>query len=113
LQRCKRYFEVYAPITSTNGSIGLVRARTTVNGYSGTINYYEKRASPTATLDFDRLHKPGVAFDTIASTSVDVSSGETSSCTVNCIPDNDSTISTYTFLGKNSGQGELTLDAEL
>jgi len=113
LQRCKRYFEVYAPITSQNGSIGLVRPRTTVNGYSSTLNYYEKRASPTATLDFDRLHKPGVAFDTISSSSVDVNSGETSSCTVNCNPDNDSTISTYAYLGKNSGQGKLTLDAEL
>tara|TARA_X000001036_G_scaffold371505_1_gene358566 strand:+ start:2476 stop:3561 length:1086 start_codon:yes stop_codon:yes gene_type:complete len=113
LQSCKRYFEVYAPITSTNGSIGLLRVRTSVNGYSGVLNYYEKRASPTATLDFDRLHKPGVAMDTISSTSVDVSSGETSSCTVNCTPTNDSTISTYAFLGKSSGQGELTLDAEL
>ena len=113
LQRCKRYFEVYAPIQSANGSIPMGRSRTSVNGYNFTINYHEKRASPTATIDFDRLHKPGVAFDTISSLSVDVNTGETSSCTVNCVPDNDSTISTLGFLGKNSGQGELLLDAEL
>ena len=113
LQRCKRYFEVYAPIQSANGSIPMGRSRTSVNGYNFTINYHEKRASPTATIDFDRVHKSGVAFDTINSLTVDVNTGETNSCTVNCVPDNDSSISTLCFLGKNSGQGELTLDAEL
>jgi len=113
LLRCKRYFEVFSPIQSQNGSIPLIRARTSVNGYNFAVSFFEKRVAPTATLDFDRVHKPGVAFDTISSTSVDVSTGETSSCTVNVTPDNDSTISTLAYLGKNSGQGELTLDAEL
>ena len=113
LLRCKRYFEVYAPVTNDDGSLNVWRTRTSVNNYNGIVYFLEKRAQPTCTLDYDRLHKPGVAKDTLSNISVTIGSGQTSSCAVNCTPDNDSTISTSAFLGKNSGTAKLSLDAEL
>jgi len=113
LLRCKRYFEVYAPVTNDDGSLNVWRTRTSVNNYNGVVHFFEKRAQPTCTLDYDRLHKPGVAKDTLSNISITIGSGQTQSCTVNCTPDNDSTISTSAFLGKNSGTGSLKIDAEL
>ena len=113
LSKAKRYFEVYAPVTNDDGSLNVWRTRTSVNNYNGVVHFLEKRAQPTCTLDYDRLHKPGVAKDTLSNISITIGSGQTQSCTVNCTPDNDSTISTSAFLGKNSGTGKVTLDAEL
>ena len=113
LLRCKRYFEVYAPVTNDDGSLLVVRTRTNVNNYNGIVYFLEKRAQPTCTLDYDRLHKPGVAKDTLSDISVTIGSGQTQSCTVNCTAANDSTISTTGFLGKSSGTAKLSLDAEL
>ena len=110
---CKRYFEVYSPTTSDNGSVGVVRTRTSVNHYQGLVHFHEKRTQPSMTIDFDRMHKPGVVKDTLSSISVTISGGETQSCTINVEPSNDSTISTHTFLGKSSGTGSLKIDAEL
>ena len=113
LALCKRYYEDYAPLQNDNGSVGMSRTRTNVNSYQTICYYSEKRSAPSATIDYDRMHKPGVVKDTLASISVSVGSGETQSCTLNCTPSNDSTISTYTFLGKSSGIGSLKLIAEL
>ena len=113
LQLCKRYFEVYAPLTNDDGSVNVWRTRTNVNNYNGIINYHEKRVTPAATINYDRLHKPGVAKDTLSNITVAVGSGETSSGVVNCTPTNDSSISTSAFLGISSGTGRITLDAEL
>ena len=110
---CKRYFEVFAPIESQNGSVGIVRTRTSVNGYNQTFHFMEKRATPTGTVNFDRMHKPGVAYDTISSISLNFNTGETMSGTVSCVPSADSTISTNCFLGMSSGTGKITLSAEL
>ena len=113
LLKCKRYFEVYAPVTNDDGSLNVWRTRTSVNNYNGIMHFLEKRAQPTCSIDYDRLHKPGVSKDTLSNLSITIGSGQTQSCTINCTPDNDSTISTSAFLGKNSGTGRVTLDAEL
>lgn len=113
LLRCKRYFEVYSPTTSDNGSIGVIRTRTNNNSYQGLVNFLEKRVQPTCTIDFNIIHKPGVSKESISSISVSLSGGETQSCTINVTPSNDSTISTTGFLGVNSGTGSLKIDAEL
>ncbi len=113
LLRCKRYFEVYSPTASDNGSIGVIRTRTSTNSYQGLVNFLEKRTQPTCTIDFTIIHKPGVSKESISSISVSLSSGETQSCTINVTPSSDSTISTYGFLGVNSGTGSLKIDAEL
>jgi len=113
LLRCKRYFEVYAPVTNDDGSLNVWRTRTSVNNYNGVVHFFEKRAQPTCTVDYDRLHKPGVAKDTLSNISVTIGSGQTQSCTVNSTAANDSTISTTGFLGKSSGTGSLKIDAEL
>jgi len=113
LQLCKRYFEVYAPVTNDDGSLNVWRTRTSVNNYNGIVYFHEKRVAPTCTVNYDRIHKPGVAKDTLSSVGVTIGSGQTQSCAVNCTPTNDSTISTSCFLGMSSGTGRLTLDAEL
>ena len=110
---CKRYFEVYSPAANDDGSVGAVRTRTSFNHYQSLVNFHEKRAQPTCTIDYDRIHKPGVAKDTLSALTITIGSGETQSCTINATPANDSTVSTYGFLGKNSGTGSLKLDAEL
>ena len=110
---CKRYFEVYSPAANDDGSVGVVRTRTSVNHYQGLVNFHEKRAQPTCTIDYDRVHKPGVVKDTLSALTITIGSGETQSCTINATPANDSSISTYGFLGKSSGTGSLKLDAEL
>ena len=113
LQKCLRYFEDFGSVANQAGGIGLTRNRTNVNTYNGTVHYHKKRATPTGTADFDRLHKSGVAYDTISSLGVTLNNGVTDTCIVNCEPDNDSTISTYGYLGEVSGTGQLSLDAEL
>ena len=110
---CKRYFEVYAPVTNDDGSLNVWRTRTSVNNYNGIVHFLEKRAQPTCAMNYDRIHKPGVAKDTLSSTGITIGSGQTTSCTVNATPTNDSSISTSCFLGMSSGTGRLTLDAEL
>lgn len=110
---CKRYFEVYSPTEADEGSVGAVRTRTSFNHYQALVNFHEKRAKPTCTIDYDRMHKPGVVKDTLSALTITISNGETQSCQINATPANDSTVSTYGFLGKNSGTGSLKLDAEL
>ena len=111
LLRCQRYY--YSEYISTqNGNIVLVQDRTS-SVYYGTLFFpVEMRTGPTVTsTGVDRLHKPAIRYDTIASgpnfnqanvNSVYIYAGAT-------VADSASTVA---ILGASSG-GTIQADAEL
>ena len=113
LALCQRYFEVFAPVESQNGSIALYRQRLDTNSYNATIHYIQKRTTPAFTANYDRAHKPGVTYDSISSLAASVATGEINSALIGCNPGSNHSNSVVIFLGKATGTGKITIDAEL
>jgi hypothetical protein len=115
LALCQRYFEVFAPIESQNGSITLHRERLDTNLYATNFYYIQKRATPTLTANFDRAHKPAVTYDSVSSLTLTANTGEINSAIISCATGTDHSNSVSIYLGKatDTGIGKITIDAEL
>ena len=115
LALCQRYYEVFAPIASQNGSVTLHRERLDTNTYATNFYYIQKRATPAFTTNFDRAHKPSVTYDSVSSLTVSVQTGEINSATISCSVGTDHSNSVSIYLGKatGTGTGQITIDAEL
>ncbi len=112
LAKCQRYYQ-NIQCKDTNGSVELIRNRTTHNEYSGTVFGMSKmRTEPTMSqTGMNRLHKPGIIYDTVSSVSFNTHADGTSA-RVNLVPSSDHTSCTLGWYGAVSG-GSINFDAEL
>jgi hypothetical protein len=115
LALCQRYYEVFAPIATQNGSVTLHRERLDTNYYATNFYYIQKRATPAFTTNFDRAHKPAVTYDSVSSLAISVQTGEINSALIGCATGTNHPNSVSIYLGKatNTGTGQITIDAEL
>jgi len=116
LALCQRYYEVFAPCGNQNGNLQVSRNRSNTNSYQTSIHFMEKRALPTCTINYDRVHKPGVTYDSLSSMScVSQSGGDhiANSAVISLTPGSDHTSTYHGFLGISSGTGKITIDAEI
>ena len=112
LAKCQRYYQ-NIQCKDNNGSVELSRNRSSHNEYSGTVFGMSKmRTEPTMSqTGMDRLHKPGIAYDTVASVSFN-SHPDGASARVNLVPTSNTTNCLLGWYGANSG-GSINFDAEL
>ena len=112
LSLCQRYYQ-NIQCKDTNGAVELSRNRSSHNEYSGTVFGMSKmRTEPTMSqTDMDRLHKPGIVYDTVSSVSFN-GHPDGASARVNLVPTTDHTNCLLGWYGANSG-GSINFDAEL
>ena len=112
LALCQRYYQIIQ-CKDTNGNVALIRNRSTHNEYSGTVySMSTMRTEPSmSNTGMDRLHKPGIVYDTVSSVSLSAHPDGTSA-RVNLVPGTDHTNALMGWFGAVSG-GSINFDAEL
>ena len=112
LAKCQRYYQIIQ-CKDTNGNVALIRNRATHNEYSGTVYSMSKmRTEPSmSSIGMDRLHKPGITYDTVSGVSFN-SHPDGTSARVNLVPGADHTNCLMGWFGAVSG-GSINFDAEL
>ena len=112
LALCQRYYQIIR-CKDTNGNVALIRNRSTHNEYSGTVySMSTMRTEPSmSNTGMDRLHKPGIVYDTVSSVSLSAHPDGTSA-RVNLVPGTDHTNALMGWFGAVSG-GSINFDAEL
>jgi len=112
LAKCQRYYQ-NIQCKDTNGNVALMRNRSTTNEYSGTVySMSTMRTEPSmSNTGMDRLHKPGIVYDTVASVSLSAHPDGTSA-RVNLVPGTNHTNALMGWFGAVSG-GSINFDAEL
>lgn len=111
LSKAQRYYIKHV-IDSINGQIVMGQDRGTA-GYYGQLNWMqEMRSAPTVTgTGIDRVHKPGVVYDTIA-TGPNFYQSSVNGMYVLAVTTSTHANSSTAFLGASSG-GSINIDAEL
>jgi hypothetical protein len=108
----QRYYQIIQ-CKDNNGNVALIRNRSTHNEYSGTVySMSTMRTEPSVShTGMDRLHKPGIVYDTVSSVSFN-SHPDGTSARVNLVPGTNHTNALMGWFGANSG-GSIKFDAEL
>jgi hypothetical protein len=108
----QRYYQIIQ-CKDNNGSVALIRNRSTHNEYSGTVySMSTMRTEPSVShTGMDRLHKPGIVYDTVSSVSFN-SHPDGTSARVNLVPGTNHTNALMGWFGAASG-GSINFDAEL
>jgi hypothetical protein len=108
----QRYYQIIQ-CKDNNGNVALIRNRSTHNEYSGTVySMSTMRTEPSVShTGMDRLHKPGIVYDTVSSVSFN-SHPDGTSARVNLVPGTNHTNALMGWFGAASG-GSINFDAEL
>jgi len=111
LHKCQRYYIKHV-INNINGQIVMSQDRGT-STYYGQLNFMqEMRVAPTVTgTGIDRVHKPGVVYDTIATGPL-FYQASVNGMYILAVSTNTHATSSTAFLGANNG-GSINIDAEL
>jgi hypothetical protein len=108
----QRYYQIIQ-CKDNNGNVALIRNRSTHNEYSGTVySMSTMRTEPSVShTGMDRLHKPGIVYDSVSSVSFN-SHPDGTSARVNLVPGTNHTNALMGWFGAASG-GSINFDAEL
>ena len=111
LYSCQRYYIKHV-INGINGQIVMVQDRGSAT-YYGQLNWMqEMRVAPTVTgTGIDRVHKPGVVYDTIT-TGPNFYQASVNGMYILAVASTTHATSSMAFLGASSG-GSINIDAEL